>query len=222
MIQNQFELVVFDLDGTLVKSDETIFQTMRRALDQVGVNDDMNREAFTNAIGHHFKDMFKAMNLEVERYDEFVEHYKAHYFDFIDYSKLYPGVEEMLFKLQEMQIKIALLTTKLQEQADQIIDHFGLRNYFDEVTGRRPGVPHKPDPEPLLNICNLLNIDPVKTLMIGDTELDIRCAKNANTASCAVSFGYRSIDNLNDEKPDFIINKLSELIPIVKQSVEIE
>lgn len=222
MTNYQLELVVFDLDGTLVKSDENIFQAMKLALGKVGVSDEMNRDKFTKSIGHHFKDMFSAMDLEVERYDDFVEYYKSSYFDFIDRSTLYHGTEKMLEELSEMKIKVALLTTKLQEQADQIIDHFGLRKYFNEVTGRRPGIAHKPDPEPLLNICNLLEIDPFNTLMVGDTELDIRCAKNAGTASCAVSFGFRDINRIKEEKPDFIINELSEIIPIVKQPLERE
>jgi HAD superfamily hydrolase (TIGR01549 family) len=221
-MNNSVELVVFDLDGTLVKSDQTIFNTMRLALDKIGVKDELNNELFANAIGHHFKDMFDAMNVVVERYDEFVTNYKSHYFDFIDQSILYPNAEMILKWLKSNNIKVALLTTKLQDQADQIIDHFELRKYFDEVTGRRAGVGHKPDPEPLLKICNLLNVKPKNTLMVGDTELDIRCAKNAKTFSCAVSFGFRTIKHLENEEPDYLINDLSELVNIINQPKEVE
>ncbi len=217
MPNKQFELVVFDLDGTLVKSDETIFKAMELALRGIGIKGYLDRRIFTNSIGLHFKDIFNAMNLQVKRFDEFINLYKEHYFDFIDHSSLYPLVKETLKELCRNEIKIALLTTKLQEQADLIIDHFNLRSYFNEVAGRRKGIAHKPDAEPLLLICELLRVDPSKTLMVGDTEMDIRCAKNAGAYSCGVSFGYRETDRLKTEEPDFIIDKLDELTKIVEQ-----
>ena len=74
---------------------------------------------------------------------------------------------------------------------------------------------HKPSAEPLLYICNELNVDPKKTLMVGDSEMDIQCAKNAGAVSCGVTFGYRTRELLIDENPDYIIDKFDEVKNII-------
>ena len=77
--------------------------------------------------------------------------------------------------------------------------------------GRRAGMEHKPSPEPLLYICNELNVEPENTLMIGDSEMDVRCAHNAGTVSCGVTFGYRTRELLFEENPDYIVDNFDEV-----------
>ncbi len=117
-------------------------------------------------------------NIENVDFEEFIPIYKSYYFDFIDSSILYPEVKNVLKLLNIKQIKVSLLTTKGQEQADKIIDHFKLRSSFDYVMGRRDGLAHKPSPESLFYICKELGVDPSESLMVGDTELDIQCGNN--------------------------------------------
>ena len=138
-------------------------------------------------------------------FEKFITIYKINYFEQMEYSKVYDGVEETLASLKDRNIKVSLLTTKIQDQADRIIDHFNLRKYFDLVMGRRDGIAHKPSPEPLLKICDDLAVDVKNTLMVGDTELDIQCGKNAGSYTCGVLYGYRTKELLEIEKPDFII-----------------
>ena len=143
-------------------------------------------------IGKHFVDIFEELKIDVNDFEKFITIYKALYFDFMDSSYLYPGVEEILNYLKRKQIKVSLLTTKVQDQAEKIVDHFNLRSSFDYLMGRRNGLAHKPSPEPLLVICKELQILILsQTLMIGDTELDIQCGKNAGSKTCGVLYGYR-------------------------------
>ncbi len=72
--------------------------------------------------------------------------------------------------------------------------------------GRRNGIAHKPSPEPLLFVCGELNIDPSKTLMVGDSELDVICGRDAGSKTCGVTYGYRTRELLEIEKPDFIVD----------------
>jgi phosphoglycolate phosphatase-like HAD superfamily hydrolase len=81
--------------------------------------------------------------------------------------------------------------------------------------GRRNGLAHKPSPEPLLQICKELRVEPVETVIVGDTELDVQCGKGAGSKTCGVLFGYRRKDQLEKEKPDFLISGLSELRKIL-------
>jgi HAD superfamily hydrolase (TIGR01549 family) len=121
-------------------------------------------------------------------------------------------VNETLEYLNRKRIKVSLLTTKVQEQAEKIIEHFQLTTSFDYIMGRREGIAHKPSPEPLIYICKDLKVEPAETLMVGDTELDIQCGKNAGAKTCGVLYGYRTKDQIQKEKPDLIISGLNELI----------
>jgi HAD superfamily hydrolase (TIGR01549 family) len=207
--------VCFDLDGTLVDSRDTILKSTKAALDKLRINYNLNVDVFTNMIGKHFVDIFEEMKIAVPDFEEFISIYKELYFDFINSSVFYPGVQETLKQLNRKQIKVSLLTTKGQEQTDKIIDHFNLKTSFDYVMGRRDGLAHKPSPESLLYICKKLKVNPSETLMVGDTELDIQCGKNAVSKTCAVLYGYRTINQIEKEKPDFIISGLNELIKIL-------
>jgi phosphoglycolate phosphatase/pyrophosphatase PpaX len=122
-------------------------------------------------------------------------------------------VYKVLFKDKE--IKTSLCTTKLQSQADMVIDYFELRNYFSTVLGREENMESKPSAEPLLFICSELNVSPEASLIVGNTELDIRCGKNAGAKTCAASYGYRDLKSIKEENPDFIINDITKLINLV-------
>lgn len=215
MMNNKFAGVkhfCFDLDGTLVKSHITIYKSTLKALEDLNISAaNLDEEKFYDRIGHHFEDIFTEFDIPVKNFETFITIYKSHYFDFIGESSLYDGIEETLKYLRSKNIAASLLTTKGQEQADKIIDHFNLRKYFNIVTGRRNGIAHKPSAEPLLFICNELNIKPEKSVMVGDTELDIGCGKNAGAGTCAVTYGYRTEKALAEQEPDLIIDSLLRL-----------
>lgn len=201
----------FDLDGTLVDSSETIFKSTTATLEQLGISYNFSKNDLDKRIGQHFVDIFNEFNVQVTDFEYFIKIYKSLYFDYIDDSVLYPAVSETMEHLKKNDYSISLLTTKAQDQADLIIDHFSLHPYFDFVMGRVNEIPHKPAPEPLLMICGKLKVLPIETIMIGDTELDIQCGKNAGTRTCGVSYGYRTIKQLEENDPDFIIHSIIEL-----------
>ncbi|MGK9476791.1 HAD family hydrolase [Melioribacter sp. OK-6-Me] len=204
-------LVVFDLDGTLVSSHKTIYAATVDTFNRLGIEHNLTEEKFYPRIGLHFEDIFEEFGIEVADFKEFIGVYKSIYFDYINYSELYEGVKSLLVELKKSEIKLALLTTKSQEQAELILKHFDIDSEFDFIMGRRPGFEHKPSPQPLLFICESLKIIPSHTLMVGDTELDIMCAKNAGAKSCAVTYGYRSAEDLRRLDPELIVNSLDEL-----------
>ncbi len=205
----------FDLDGTLVDSNKTIYEATAYSLKELGIDFNVNEEAFALKIGQHFVDIFNAFSIDVPDFEKFITIYKINYFEQMEYSKMYEGVEETLSALKDKDIKVSLLTTKVQDQADRIIDHFNIREYFDLVMGRREGIAHKPSPEPLLKICDDLSIDVKSTLMVGDTELDIQCGTNAGSYTCGVLYGYRTKELLEIEKPDFVVENIKEILELV-------
>jgi phosphoglycolate phosphatase/pyrophosphatase PpaX len=211
-MDSNISTVVFDLDGTLVQSHTNIYKATMYAFEKLKIVDILPEKQFYNKIGHHFEDIFADFRIVVDDFEKFIKVYKDAYFDFIDSSILYPNVEKVLDELKAQNYNIALLTTKGQDQADRIIDHFNLSQYFDYIMGRRLGIAHKPAPDMLLHICEKLNASPASVLMVGDTEMDILCGKNAGSRTCGVTYGYRTKEELQNLNPDFVINELNELL----------
>lgn len=216
MNKNIITHICFDLDGTLVDSKDTILESTKAALDKLKISYSIPEDAFTNMIGMHFVDIFEELKIDVPDFEKFISIYKALYFDFMDSSYLYPGVQKTLQYLNQKNVKVSLLTTKVQDQAEKIIDHFNFRPSFAYLMGRRDGLAHKPSPEPLLQICKELRVEPVETVIVGDTELDVQCGKSAGAKTCGVLYGYRTKGQLEKVKPDFLISGLSELRKILE------
>jgi phosphoglycolate phosphatase/pyrophosphatase PpaX len=204
--------VCFDLDGTLVKSDKTILNAVFETLNILNIDYEIDEDEFKNAIGLHFFDIFQQFNIQVPDFNKFIKIYKSVYFDFIDESELYPDVANTLISLSKKDnMKISLLTTKSQDQAEKIVNHFEIGTCFDYIMGRRDGMKYKPSGEPLKFICKKIYVDICSTLIVGDTELDINCGKNAGAMTCAVTYGYRSEKKLRQLNPDYIIEGMGDL-----------
>ncbi len=212
----KIDLVVFDLDGTLISSGETIYKATVHTLNELSIPGEIPNEKFCSRIGLHFEDIFDEFGIVVNDFEEFIGIYKSVYFDFIDSSEIYPGVFDTLKNLKSRSIKTALLTTKAQDQAEKITNHFNLAEDLDYIMGRRPGLAHKPSPEPLFKICADLSINPSNTIIVGDSEMDVQCGKNANAKTCGVTYGYRSKELLEKEFPDFMIDRIIELNTILE------
>ncbi|MCX6150500.1 MAG: HAD family hydrolase [Ignavibacteriales bacterium] len=214
--QEQIKSVVFDLDGTLMMSSATIYKATIKTLEEFNITPNFTEDEFNGKIGHHFKNIFDDFKVDVSDIEYFIDRYKTYYFDFIDDSNFFPNVVEVLQTLKENKIPASILTTKAQDQADKIINHFGMRSYFTIIMGRQDGIKIKPAPDALLRICRQVGILPANTLMVGDSELDIKCGKAAGAQSCAVTFGYRNKEFLLNENPDFVVDDIRDLVAILK------
>ena len=210
-----FKCAVFDLDGTLIDSHETIYRSTVQALDELNIKYHLPRQGFNYLIGFHFLDIFKKFNVEVADFEEFIKIYKSFYINNIDTSIINDGVVEILEYLKSRDIKLGVLTTKGQDQVEFITEYFKIDAYFDVIKGRNPGEEIKPSPVPLLNIFDLVGVAPDEGIIIGDAEIDIRCGKNAGASTCAVTFGYRDRDQITKEDPDYIIDHMNEIKTII-------
>jgi HAD superfamily hydrolase (TIGR01549 family) len=199
----------------LLNSAGTIYKSTLKTFDDLNIKYELPEDEFNKMIGMHFVDIFEQFKIDVPDFEIFIAHYKKVYFDFIDESVFYSGVKDTLEILKDSPYKISLLTTKAQDQTERILEHFNLTNHFDFIMGRTNGIPHKPDPTPFFMICDNLKVEPENSLMVGDTELDILCGKNANAKTVAVTYGYRSIEKLNKYSPDYMVDNLLELKTII-------
>lgn len=214
-MNNKIKAVVFDLDGTLISSHQNIYLATIKTLQKLNINFSFNENIFYSKIGLHFKDIFDDMGIIVNDIEHFINEYKKVYFDYINYSTPYPNVYHTLNNLFNLGIKINLLTTKSQEQAELILNHFNISKFFSFVLGRRPEYKIKPEPDGLFIISKELDINVNNILMVGDTHLDLLCGKNAGSLTCGVTYGYGNADYLKSFNPDYLIDELSLLNDIV-------
>ena len=215
-LSSEIKHICFDLDGTLINSARTIYKSTLKTFDDLNIAYQLPENEFNKMIGMHFVDIFHYFKIDVPDFEIFISHYKKVYFDFIDESVFYFGVKDVLEFLRKSSLKISLLTTKAQDQTERILEHFNITKNFDFIMGRTNGIPHKPDPTPFFMICNDLKVNPENSMIIGDTELDILCGKNANAKTVAVTYGYRTIERLKEFSPDYLINDLTEIKSILK------
>lgn len=214
-MNKQIKAVIFDLDGTLLSSHQNIYIATVKTMEKLNINYKVDENIFYTKIGLHFKDIFDQMGIIVNDIEYFIDVYKKLYFDYINYSTPYPYLSETLEFLSNRGILINLLTTKSQEQAELILKHFNIDKYFSVILGRSPDLKIKPAPDGIFYISEKLNINKNNILMIGDTEMDVLCGKNAGSLTCAVTYGYRDEEYLRSLNPDFVINNLMMLEEII-------
>ena len=146
----------------------------------------------------------------------FADAYRADYAEhYNDNTKVYPGTKELLDKLRSAGVKLALVTTKHQIQAEFTLAGTGLAGYFNYVHGWLEGRKHKPDPEPVLAALSRLDAQPGAAIMVGDSELDMQSAKAAGIDTCAVTYGFRPAWFLKSFRPDFLVARPADIAPIV-------
>ncbi len=208
--------IVFDLDGTLIDSSKGILDSLFKAMEVYNVT-----PAITRLDSHFFmgKSLPETLDVLMPGANKFVlrkvaDYYVSHYYDnYIDKAETFEGVKETIKLLREKGFKMAVATAKHTYCAQAELKSSGLIKYFDEVRGRDEGVPAKPDPTLLLEICEKLGVSPDQTLMVGDTDRDVLFGKNAGTYTCAVTYGNWSKDKFMKENiiPDRFVDTFTEL-----------
>ena len=209
--------VIFDLDGTLFNSKNGIINAFVYPLEELGIVYD--KKWVEIMIGHTLKEMYGEILPDdlSEKVDWCVEEYRKVYHDQFYYnSNLYEGVEGVLNELKKNNISLAIATTKPTGITRRITDHFKISDYFDVIMGTEDNTPHKPDPAIILNIKKRVNYENKRTILIGDTYLDIMAGKNAGILTCAAMYGYGDRAKIFKSKPDYSIRNIYDVLNIVE------
>jgi len=215
----RYPAALFDLDGTLIDSGQDIVESVRRALGLISSDSSPpGDEEILVLIGLPLEAVVRELGYPADKEStrRFAEAYRAYYAEhYNDNTKVYPGIEEVLAGLQQAGVKLGLVTTKHQQQAEFTLAGAGLSGYFDYVHGWLEGRRHKPDPEPVLTALNRLDVSPDSAIMVGDSDLDIEAAKAAGVDTCAVTYGFRPAWVLKSFRPDFLVARPADIAPIV-------
>jgi phosphoglycolate phosphatase len=209
------ELLIFDLDGTLVDTVEDIAQAVNFSLRSLGFGE-QSLASLAGYVGDGVRKLLqRAFSSEdPQLIDKAVENFRYYYRNHIcDYSYVYAGIEYMLDHYHQK--KLTILTNKTQEFADDLLKRTGLFSRFTMVVGGGAGYAYKPDPEAVTAILHAVDGDASQAMIIGDSPNDITAGKNAGIKTCAVSYGYSTRAMLQKCEPEIIIDHPAELMDYV-------
>ena len=220
LVFSMIELVIFDLDGTLLYTLDSITLSTNKVLKKHGLAP-LPKEDIKRYVGDGVIDLlrraFQASGSDENVDDAIVSEFRACFKDDCDYKvKPYNGMNTVLQYLKNENIKIACNSNKPDVNAKKIIQkHFD--GFFDYVLGNVEEFPKKPDPSGAIKIMNELNVSANNTLYIGDSDVDVFTARNAGVHCVGAAWGYRGEEELLNSGAENVIFHPLELIHILKK-----
>ena len=224
MIFTDKELILFDLDGTLIDSALDLALSVNFMLRSVNHNE-FSEEIIDSWVGNGAQTLVKRALSGSKTVDENID---GNLFDkslsiFLEYYKNnlcvkttpYPNVKATLQTLKNDGYKLAIITNKPFDFIEPILQQLELDNLFELCIGGDSLAEKKPSPLPLQYMCKKFNIKPRNTLMIGDSKNDILAAKAANIQSIAVSYGYNYGEDIRVYEPDYTIDNFADILELL-------
>jgi len=209
------ELLIFDLDGTLIDSVPDLTDAINKTFNELGI-DRVTEEEVRNYLGNGARTLIERALKEKndrELLQKALQSFKNHYKNNVCVkTSLYPGVKETLEKLPH---KKAIVTNKPYEFVGEILKTLGIDTHFEMYIGGESLPEKKPSPMPLLYVCEKMGFDPKNSIMIGDSKNDIIAAKNAQIKSIAVNYGYNYGEDVAVFEPDIIIDEFNKLLEVL-------
>jgi phosphoglycolate phosphatase len=212
-------VLVFDLDGTLIDSALDLALAVAATL-QYMKRPAIPHEIIYSYVGNGAPMLIRkvlgpgATEEDCQRgLEHFLSYYREH---MLDNTVTYPGVREGLAELAHL--PMAVLTNKPVRFSEKILDGLGLSPYFRFVYGGNSFERKKPDPMGMQILLEDFGVSAREAMMIGDSEVDVHTARNANTWACGVTYGLGS-DRLVEHPPDVLLDSLIELPPLLAPTV---
>lgn len=215
------KLLIFDLDGTLADTMPTLTASMNTVLDEYSFPR-VDGAKICAALGNGMQLLCRRC-IPSEYFDDpavyepfLAEYKKAYARNYLEVNEPYAGLADVIEELKTRGYAIASLSNKPHRYTVDIVEKLFGKGYFDEIRGLIDGIPTKPDPTSFLDVASKLGFTAENTVMIGDSEPDVRVARNAGASCVAVSWGYRTREQLEAAGAKVIINKPDELLEILK------
>ncbi len=204
--------ILFDLDGTLTDPKEGIINSILFALTKLGIEEN-HIEELDNFIGPPLRVSFSTRyNLSDKQADEGLTYYREYFSKKGLYeNKPYPGIRKVLESLVRDKYQLFVATSKPTVYATQILEHFNLQRYFIMIAGSNLDNTRTDKSEVIAYLLKTQKLEAKESVMIGDRKHDIRGARNNSMMSIGVTYGYGSLQELEEEKPEFIVNDCAEL-----------
>ena len=216
------QLLIFYFDVTLIDSVPDLADATNAMLTTLG-KETYSLDIIRNWVGNGSRMLVERAlvgKIEVREGELTVEeadHAEQVFFDAyknISGSKTvaYPDVDSGLKKLKAAGYTLALVTNKPIRFVPKILQSFGWQDLFSEVLGGDSLPLKKPDPTPLLHVCEALNVTPAQAVMIGDSRNDILAGQNANIDTLGLSYGYNYGQDIRELNPTAAFDNFAALV----------
>ncbi len=206
-----YDLIVFDWDGTIMDSTAVIVRSIQEAARDLGLPVPADSIA-SHVIGLGLTDALSMAVPQLQRadYPRMVERYVAHWRTHEHDLVLFPGVRDLLAELRQRQYLLAVATGKSRAGLDRSLAHGALADAFD-WTRCADETQSKPHPQMLIELMERFEVPPQRTLMIGDTTHDSQMATNAGVPAVSVTYGAHPRAQLETLAPRVVVDSVAEL-----------
>ncbi len=209
-------LVIFDLDGTLLNTIADLAEAANYALHENGYPQH-SPAAYPYFVGRGVTRLLERVLPEdartpdnVDRMREsFLKYYGEH---LTKHTKPYRGIEDLLHRLRDNGIDVAVASNKYQEAVSRLIGHFFGDVEWAAVWGHREDMPVKPDPSIVFGILSECPTEKAQVIYVGDSGVDMDTARRAGLTSVGVTWGFRTEKELNDHGADYVVNTPAEIL----------
>ncbi len=222
METKMYQVCIFDLDGTLTDTLESITYSVNLTLEELGLSS-ITREQCKTFIGNGARYLIEeslkaAGDADAMQIEKAMEVYGRVFGEHCTYKvEPYKGIVELLGKLKAQGIKLAVLSNKPHEQTKDVVAKFFERDIFNYIQGQCEGIPRKPDPAAALLIAEQFGVSREACVYIGDSDVDMETASAAGMESVGVTWGFRPEEVLKEHGAKHIIHYPSELLSIITE-----
>jgi phosphoglycolate phosphatase len=210
------DLIIFDLDGTLVDTGEDLAAALNFAVTPLGISA-LSVAETVSLVGEGLSRLIEKilkprglMEHHTGAMKNFLAYYSAH---LTDNSRAYPGVARTLEVLKQAGILLAVLSNKREDLSTQLLDELGLAGYFALIAGSDTVPEKKPSPEAVKFVLRKFGCEPSRALMVGDSSYDIEAAEGAGVQVAAATWGFRARETLSGA--DYLIERIEDIFPII-------
>jgi phosphoglycolate phosphatase len=211
-----YKAVIFDLDGTLLNSIEDLADSMNTVLEEAGfpIHDVDSYKYFVgNGIRNLVCQSFPQTHRDSLSVEHFIQNMQEEYAKrWNKKTRPYDDIPELLDKLEEKNIHMAVLSNKPDKFTKLIVKELLSDWHFSAVYGDREGIPKKPDSKGALEIAGMLGLQPKNILYLGDTGVDMQTASNAGMFAVGALWGFRKKEELVSNGAAALINSPLELL----------
>ena len=206
------ETILFDLDGTLIDTNELIHQSFEYTFNYYGYS--FTREEILQFNGPPLIKTFTEINPDLA--EEMIITYRKHNLEHHnDYVKLFPNVKETLKALHDAGKRMGIVSAKMRPGVELGLEVTGIRSFFDTIVAVDDVQNPKPHPEPVLRGAKALAAELKRSLMVGDNYHDIESGKNAGVKTAGVAWSLKGKEYLQKFNPTYMLEDMRDLLPIV-------
>ena len=209
-----FKFLLFDLDGTLVDTNEIIIRSFEHTLKN-HLDYEVERKEIMEIFGEPLFDQMA--HFSADKAEFLCKAYRDFYSNkHLELTRPFPGIKEVLSQLKDQGVTMAVVTNKSRKFAELGLKDFELWPYFEYLVASDDVVQGKPDPEGLFKAMEAIGASPEETLFLGDSPHDLEAAKNAGIKSGLVSWHIFPENRFEEIQPDYHIHDINDLMELIK------